>query len=90
MTDALIIERAGKNGHDKFQFSLFKYVISNLFFKINKSQCITLFVVSGSIKKLFSIDCVNIYFSPSIVNYLFSIGLKMWDYLPQIAYTVIY
>ena len=39
-----------------------------------------LFVVSRSIKKLFSIGCVNIYFSQSIVFaniYLFSI---VWGY----------
>ena len=48
--------------------------------KINESQYIALFVVCGTIKKLFSIDCVNIYFSQSIVNYLFSIGLKVWGY----------
>ena len=30
-------------------------------FKINESPYIALFVVSGSIKKLFSIDYVNIY-----------------------------
>ena len=41
--------------------------------KNNESQYIALFVVSGSIQKLFSIDCVNVYFSQSIVNYLFSI-----------------
>ena len=41
--------------------------------KINESQYIALFMVSRSIKKLFSIDCVNIYLSQSIVNYLFSI-----------------
>ena len=48
--------------------------------KINESQYIALFLVSGSIKKLFSIDwvmevydSVNIDFSQSIVNYLFSI-----------------
>ena len=29
--------------------------------KVNKPRYIALFVVSGSIKKLFSIDCVNIY-----------------------------
>ena len=38
-------------------------------------------MVSGSMKKLLSIDCVNIYFSQSIVNYLlpifFSIDLKV-------------
>ena len=41
--------------------------------KVNESQHITLFVVSGSIKKIFSIDCIKIYFPQSIVNYLFSI-----------------
>ena len=35
--------------------------------KINESRYIALFMVSGSTKKLFSIDCVNIYFSQSIV-----------------------
>ena len=34
--------------------------------KVNKSRYIALFVVSGSVQKLFSIDCVNIYFSKSI------------------------
>ena len=47
-------------------------------FKINKSQYIALIVVSGSIKKLFSIDRVNIYFSRSMVNYFFSIDLNVW------------
>ena len=49
--------------------------------KINESHYIALFVVSGSIKKPFSIGCVNIYFFQSIVNYLFSIDLKVWGYL---------
>ena len=44
-----------------------------LLVKVNESRYIALFVVSGSIKKLFSVDCVNIYFSQSIVNYLFLI-----------------
>ena len=48
--------------------------------KINKTQYIALFVVNGSIKKLFSIDCVNVHFSQSIINYLFSIDLKVWGY----------
>ena len=57
-----------------------KEIIALLYFvlKINESQYIALFVVSGSIRKLFSIDFVNIYFSQSIVNYLFSIDLKVW------------
>ena len=47
--------------------------------KINESQCIALFVVSGSIKKLFSTDFANFYlfsifFSIVFVNiYVFSI-----------------
>ena len=41
--------------------------------KVNESQDIALFVVSGSIKKIFSIDRVKIYVPQSIVNYLFSI-----------------
>ena len=52
----------------------------NSYLKINESQYIRLFIVSGSMKKLFSIDCVNIYFSQSIVSYLFSIDLKVWVY----------
>ena len=39
-----------------------------------------IFVVSGSIKKLFSIYYVNINFSQSIVNHLFSVDLKVWGY----------
>ena len=50
------------------------------FLKINESQYITLFVVSVSIKSLFSTDCVNIYFSQSKVSYLFPIDLKVWGY----------
>ena len=60
--------------------------------KVNESRCIAFFVVSGSIKKVFSIDCVNIYFSQLIVNYLFLIffnGFKSVG-LPHIAYIVIH
>ena len=46
---------------------------TNCLLKVSESQDIALFVVSGSIKKIFSIDCVKIYFPQSIVNYLFSI-----------------
>ena len=67
-------------------FSLLKhfsqYVLSSdefFVFKINESRYFALFVVSGSIKKIFSIDYVN--------NYLFSIffsidflGGKVWGY----------
>ena len=57
---------------------------TNCLLKVSESQDIALFVVSGSIKKIFSIDCVKIYFPQSIVNYLFSImfsiDLKMWGY----------
>ena len=40
-----------------------KHYCSNLlYFKVKESQYIPLFVVSGSIKKIFLIDRVNIYF----------------------------
>ena len=39
--------------------------------KIKESWYIALFVVSGSIKKLFPIDCINIEFSESLVHCLF-------------------
>ena len=52
--------------------------------KVNESRYISLFVVSGSIKKLLSIGRVDTYFSRSIVSYLFlnifSIDLKLWGY----------
>ena len=57
-----------------FSFINFAFVL-----KVNKSWYIALFVVSGSIKKLFSSDCVVIFFSQSIVFaniYLFSIFLN--------------
>ena len=68
-------------GSDDFRYTFFVYHnrISKAL-KINESQYITLFVVSGFIKQLFSIDFVNNYFSQSIVNYLFSIDLKVWGY----------
>ena len=65
--------------------------------KINESRYIGLFMVSGSIKKLFSI--INIYFYQSIVfanDYLFSIffliDFAQWKSLglPHIAYIVIH
>ena len=49
-----------KNFHSK---SKIKNALERLAFnliKINEPRCITLFVVSGSIKKLFSIDYINI------------------------------
>ena len=52
--------------------------------KFNESQYIVLFVVSGSIKKLFSIDCLNIYH----FSIFFSIDFAQWKCvaLPHIAY----
>ena len=43
-------------------------------FNVIKSLSIALFVVSGSIKKLFSVACGNIYFSQSTIfsNIIFS------------------
>ena len=55
-----------------------------LFFKVNESRYISLFVVSVSIKKLFWSDDVNIY----LFSIFFSIGFPQWKYvkLPHIAY----
>ena len=64
------------NANSKFDLKI-KEVLQ---IKINESQYIALFVVSGSIKKLFPINCVNIYFSQSIANYPFSVDLKVWGY----------
>ena len=36
-------------------------ISSGIELKINEPRCIALFVVSGSIKKLLSIDYVNVY-----------------------------
>ena len=64
--------------------------MEKVFLKVNESQYVALSVVSGSIKKLFSIDCVNIYFSQSIIffqsfyNTFKSVGL------PHITYIVIH
>ena len=43
--------------------------------KVNESQYIALFVFTGSIKKLFSIDCVDIY----LLSILFSIDFTRWE-----------
>ena len=57
--------------------------------KINESHYIALFVVSGSIKKFFSMNCVNINFSQSVLKYLFFNKFKSVG-LPHIAYIVIH
>ena len=73
--------------------------VSIYLLKVNESRYIALFVVSGSMKKLFSIDCVNIYFSKSVVlaniyifSIFFSIDFTRWKIvrLPHIAYIVIH
>ena len=64
--------------YEKVRRTMRTAVVSYLL-KITESQYIALFVVSGSIKKLFSIDWIKIYFSQSIVTYLFSVDLKVWD-----------
>ena len=67
--------------------------------KVNEPQHTALFVISRSIKNLFSTDCVNIYFSQSIVFvniYLFPIFVSIdfaWRKsvgLPHIANIVIH
>ena len=57
-------------------------------FTSNDSRYIALFAVSGSIKKLFSIDYVNIY----IFLIFFSIDFARWKSvgLSHIAYIVIH
>ena len=67
----------------------YKTSISEASVKIKESRYIALFLVSGSIKKLFSIDCVKIYFSQSIAYYLFSITFKSVG-LPHTADIVIH
>ena len=54
--------------------------------KINESRYIALFLASGSIKKLLSIDCVNIYFSQSIHNNAFSIFFQKCGVTPHCLY----
>ena len=55
--------------------------------KINESRYVELFVVRGSIKKLFLIDYVNIYLFCNI----FSIDFARWKSvgLPYVAYIMI-
>ena len=54
--------------------------------KINESRYIALFLVSGSIKKLLSIDCVNIFFSQSIDNNAFSVFFQKCGVTPHCLY----
>ena len=63
--------------------------IAKQLLKINEPRYIALFMVSGSIKKLVSIDCVNIYLSQSILiifsqhfcNRFKSVGLAHTAYI---------
>ena len=63
-------------------------VLASVLRKVNESKYTALFVVSGSVKKLFSIDSVNIYLS----SIFFSIDFGRWKSvgLPYIALIVIY
>ena len=65
-----------------------KINIQYITFKINESRYVALFAVSGSIKKLFSIDYVNAY----LFSIFFSIDFSQWKSvgLPRIAYIVIH
>ena len=47
--------------------------------KVNESKHIALFVLSGSLKNLFSIDCASIYFSQYYFLQIL-LGGEMWDY----------
>ena len=49
-------------------------VLVSVLRKVNESKYTALFVVSGSVKKLFSIDSVNIYLS----SIFFSIDFGRW------------
>ena len=49
------------------------------FIKINESHDIALLVVSGFIKKLFSIDYINIYLLPIFFQYTFCLVKKCGD-----------
>ena len=63
-------------------------IIAHIHIKVNESQYVALFVFSGSIKKIFSIDCVNIY----IFSIFFSKDFFRWKSLglPHIVYIVIH
>ena len=54
--------------------------ISKGFPKLNESRYIALFVVSGSIKMLFSVDCVNIYLSQQLSFLYIFFNLKVQGY----------
>ena len=60
------------------------YLPSVDLFKINESQHVVLFAVSGSIEKRFSVDCVNI----NLFSIFFSIDFARWKSvgLPRFAY----
>ena len=51
-----------------------KVFLEKLNVTVNESWYIVLFVISGSIKKLFSIDFINIY----LFSRFFSINLVRW------------
>ena len=51
-----------------------KVFLEKLNVTVNESWYIVLFVISGSIKKLFSIDFINIY----LFSRFFSINLARW------------
>ena len=72
----------------KIKICMFFETSQSLVLKINESQYIALFVVSGSIKKLSSSDYVNIY----LFSIFSSIDFARWKsvVLPHIVYIVIH
>ena len=54
-----------------------KVFLEKLNVTVNESWYIVLFVISGSIKKLFSIDFINIY----LFSRFFSINLARWKHV---------
>ena len=82
-----------------YLFNIYKRCFLKNKIKVNKSLYIALFAVSGSIKRLFSIDCVNIYFSQLtflaniyVFSIFFSIDFPQWKSveLPLIAERCLY
>ena len=71
----------------KFDFRSYNTFLLTLL-KINEARYITLFLVSGSIKKLFTINYVNVY----LFSIFVSIDFTRWKSVrqPHIAYIVIH
>ena len=58
-------------------FCMLETTIKGVAMQTDESRYIAFFVVSGSVKKLFSIDCVNVYFSQSISDFRVSTAIML-------------